>query len=250
MRFILLFILLLCSSVLSSQAQYPYLLPPDQFGKPVFHFPPGTQVFESNFNAIANYEPLYNFTAVNRYRRLGESVGRLDLELINRAGQLAATSNCTATLISEQYILTNYHCVPGTDPDLSISSVILRMGYLDEMYAPGEGFSVHILPVESNAALDYSVLRVQGNPASTFGYVPLYVRDPDPAEELFIIHHPKGDPQRLTRRNCRLVSSTYAVSANGLRHRCDTFAGSSGSLIFSDNNVENTFMIVGLHNAG
>ncbi|MEM6648309.1 MAG: serine protease, partial [Bacteroidota bacterium] len=109
---------------------------------------------------------------------------------------------------------------------------------------------VNISPVEANRDLDYAILSVQGNPSATYGTVPLYVRDPLPQEELFLIHHPAGLTQRITRQGCRLSDSIRAVYGSELRHRCDTKGGSSGALIFSDNQENGRFYVVGLHYAG
>ena len=226
------------------------ILPADRLGQPVLDIPEETHVLESVFNSIPNYEPLYNFTDVNRYRRLGSAIGRLDILLVDKNSGQEGVSFCTATIISDRYLLTNYHCIPGMDPALEVQRAVFRAGYLDEEAATGDVFEVGIQPVESNRGLDYAVVEVQGNPSARYGRIPLSVRDPDPREELFIIHHPKGMTQRLTRRNCRLIASTTAVTQTEVRHRCDTFGGSSGSLIFSDNNDGDNFVVVGIHFAG
>lgn len=234
----------------SASAQIQYLLSPDQIGSSSLEFPPDVIVLESSFNADPNFEPLSDFTTDNRYRKLGRSIGRLDVIVENRLNGSRMLTTCTATIISEVYILTNYHCVPGMDGNEVVTRAILKMGYLDKFEAPGELYEVSITPVEAVRELDYAVLRVEGNPSSKYGFIPLQVRDPELGEELFIVHHPEGDPQRLTRRNCRLMSSPAAITNTQLRHRCDTKGGSSGSLIFSDNYVGNSFSVVGLHFAG
>ncbi|MEM9190933.1 MAG: serine protease, partial [Myxococcota bacterium] len=177
-------------------------------------------------------------------RRLARAVGRLD---ILHGGRRMTT--CTATLISPQHILTNHHCVPGDDPRLRVEAVQLRLGYLAAGRVLGRAYDVHPVPLEADPQLDYAVLRVSGNPGAEWGYVPLDVRRAEPGESLFLIHHPAGRPQVITRTDCEVVSSSQAVSSSRLWHRCDTMRGSSGSLVFAGAPGE-SLAVVGLHYAG
>lgn len=239
----------LVALTLPLSAQYDYYFPGDQFGQPDLVLRNSSFGLESTFNPIPNFEPILDFTPQNRYRRLARSIGRLDMLLEDGNGN-QFVSTCTATLIAEDYILTNFHCIPGEEPNMRLVQAMLRLGYLHPDNEQGEVFNVDITPLENNRSLDFSVLRVEGRPGAKYGFVPLIPRTPRPGEELFMIHHPSGKPQRLTRRNCRLVNSNFAISHDLLRHRCDTEGGSSGSLIFSDNNLGGNFEVVGLHFAG
>ncbi|GAB5521811.1 MAG: hypothetical protein RhofKO_40620 [Rhodothermales bacterium] len=230
-------------------AQTPVYFPASQFGEAHLRMPQNVIIQESSFNAVPNFEPVVDFTASNRYRRLSQPVGRLDILIEHRTTGEQKVSVCTATLLSESAILTNYHCIPGTNPDYRPVASVLRMNYLTSS-TEGTVYRVGLMPIEAREDLDYAVLSVAGNPAAQFGTVTLRVRDPQPSEELFIIHHPAGMTKRITRRNCRLSDSPQAVHGTELRHRCDTKGGSSGSLIFSDNNEGATFYLVGLHYAG
>jgi V8-like Glu-specific endopeptidase len=119
------------------------------------------------------------------------------------------------------------------------------MNYMKEgESASTERYAVDVQPVETNLDLDYSIVRVEGNPGAKYGVIPMKARDADPAEELFVIQHPAGKAKRLTRRNCRADDDTERPEE--LRHFCDTLGGSSGSPIFSDNDMA----LVGLHFAG
>jgi len=248
LRFLL--TLALCTLCLApASAQRLTWYPADQFGQTELRMPQSTIIPESSFNARPNFEPIGRFTTVNRYRKLGRAVGRLDMLLEEPATGRSGTGTCTATIISSTYILTNYHCIPGTETGIEVRRALLQMDYLsDERDATA--YTVNISPVEADRDLDYAILRVQGNPSATYGTVPLYVRDPLPQEELFLIHHPAGLTQRITRQGCRLSSSSRAIYGSELRHRCDTKGGSSGALIFSDNQENGRFYVVGLHYAG
>lgn len=224
-------------------AQTPLLFPGNQFGQANLVMPNNQQILQSTFGD--NYEAVHEFTENNRYRQRGRAVGRLDILLADGDGK-RFVSTCTASLIAENYLLTNHHCTHGRDivSRFTVIDMVLRMGYLSSDEA-GEVFGVATSPVDMNEELDYVILRTEGSPGRSFGTVDLQVRDPVPNEELFLIHHPAGGPQTLTRKSCRLVNISSS-NTDILRHRCDTSGGSSGSLLFSDNDSS----AIGLHFAG
>ncbi len=67
------------------------------------------------------------------------------------------------------------------------------------------------------------------------------VRD---GESLILIHHPMGQPQRLTRFRCQ--AGRPAISEGRLVHHCDTQGGSSGAAVLTLDG----FAFAGLHFAG
>jgi V8-like Glu-specific endopeptidase len=62
-----------------------------------------------------------------------------------------------------------------------------------------------------------------------------------------MIHHPYGEPMKLSRKNCAFVHAKEGL----LYHRCDTNPGSSGSAILTPDfdNPDNT-RVVGVHTFG
>ena len=190
------------------------------------------------------FERIGGFREDNRYRRLSNAVGRLDLLLADRSGKPQYTSICTASLIAEDLILTNYHCIPGVEPGLTVVQAQLRMGYLSAEIE-GTPYDVVLPPVESQRALDYSIVRVKGTPGRAYGTVRLDLRDAKASEALVIIHHPQGYPKRLTRRDC-FAAPSHTLTEADLAHHCDTLPGSSGAPVFSDDD----FALVELHYAG
>ncbi|MEM7736727.1 MAG: right-handed parallel beta-helix repeat-containing protein [Deinococcota bacterium] len=227
----------------SAYTQRPFFFPGEQFGQASLVMPQNQQVLQSNFGD--NYESLHEFTEQSRYRLQGRAVGRLDILVEDRTGK-RFVSTCTASLIATNYILTNHHCTHGSEllSSFNIVDMVLRMGYLSSDDS-GEVFGVLPNPIDLNEALDYVILQIDGSPGDVYGTVDLTVRDPLPNEELFLIHHPAGGPQTLTRKSCRLVDLNTG-DASILRHRCDTSGGSSGALLFSDNDNS----AIGLHFAG
>jgi V8-like Glu-specific endopeptidase len=188
-----------------------------------------------------DFERLSRFNEDSRYRRAGAAVGRLKMRKRAPGGR-EGTGLCTAALISNEYAITNHHCLPGIDGWVTLEAR-LEMGYLDEKEESRvRVFPVAVRPVETSEELDYSILRVGGRPAERYGTLRLSSAAPVPRESLFIIHHPEGAPQMLTRKDC----AARAVAAPDMVHSCDTLGGSSGSPIFSDETLD----VVGLHFAG
>jgi formylglycine-generating enzyme required for sulfatase activity len=233
-------------SALSSTASGQILYGADQFGAVDLVPRQASSVaglIESLGAKVDRFEPIADFPPDDPIRVLGRAVGRLDI-LMTAPDGVRGVANCTATLIDRNKILTNHHCVPGPHGAV-IERVLVRFGYLELGSTTSRSFEVDLNPIEANRALDYAVLRVEGDPAGAFGIAPLNVRSAQTNEPLFIIHHPAGQPQRLTRAFCR-ANPKVALEGSALRHQCDTLPGSSGSLIFAQRNNA----LVGLHNLG
>jgi hypothetical protein len=104
-------------------------------------------------------------------------------------------------------------------------------------------FDIDVRAMEADAALDFAVARVSGEPAKIFGTAQLLASDVQPGQSLIIIHHPLGRPKVISRFRCLAVPAQEP--GPDLRHRCDTLGGSSGSLIY-----DSRFMGVALHKEG
>ncbi len=217
------------------------LYPGKYFGRVDLPLPQAFRHLERLIGNTDNFEPINSFSQNNRYRVMAAPIGRLDLLIRDKGKEQVAV--CTAWLVSANLAVTNHHCIPGEEGELVDASLL--MNYLKEGETRTvERFRVSTRPIETNADLDYSVVQVDGNPGSKYGVIPLAAREPLPNEELFMIQHPAGKPKRLTRRNCRADSD--AERPEEMRHFCDTLGGSSGSPVFSDNDMA----LLGLHFAG
>jgi formylglycine-generating enzyme required for sulfatase activity len=240
--------LLVCLAVgaLASPASGQVLYGADQFGSVDLVPRQATStsgLIESLGARVDRFEPIADFPPDDPIRVLGKAVGRLDILMTGSDG-VRGVANCTATLIDRDKILTNHHCVPGPHGAV-IERVLVRFGYLELGSTTSRSFQVDTEPIEASRALDYAVLKVAGDPAEAFGIAPLKVRSARTNERLFIVHHPAGQPQRLTRAFCR-AHPKVAVDKSALRHQCDTLPGSSGSLIFAQRDNA----LVALHNLG
>ncbi|MFD1624861.1 SUMF1/EgtB/PvdO family nonheme iron enzyme [Azospirillum griseum] len=212
----------------------------DYFDRKVWHFPQAvtggamTMIQRGNFESMASYQS-------GRYHRSGQAVGRV--QILTASNE---TSACTGWLIAKDRVMTNHHCVVGTTPATRALDMKLALGVVDgrtEAEIPLLG--VALPPLESNADLDYAILRVEGD-TSRFPSLPLnHVRDPRPGEALFLIGHPGGASQHIIRRDC-LAVDRRVPSGLEFAHRCDSIPGNSGSPVFADDDGA----LVGLHHSG
>lgn len=171
----------------------------------------------------ANFEPLAVFPADDPIRRMAKPVGLL--KVLHTANKYSV---CTASAIDRDLILTNWHCLPKYAGQ--VSRAVLQMGFYRSDDAGGvRVYSVDIEAVETDQALDYAVLRVNGD-LSEWGTVKLAPTDPSANASLRVVHHPGGQPKQITQRSCR--ASAPPISQNRLMHKCDTIGGSSGAPVF------------------
>ncbi|MGH1413413.1 MAG: right-handed parallel beta-helix repeat-containing protein [Pelagimonas sp.] len=248
--------LITSSTVFASQAvaQAPAEFDPNDFGKIVIQ-PRQVAgggggggsgfVLEQAFGDYQN-EPIIEYGENSPAVRLGRPIGRLDMLFQN-----GKTGFCTAFIVDDKHILTNHHCIPGMDGDPSgqvsgVQAAQFVAGFIKPGRAEGtDRFTVSPQIVETNRELDYTVLRVFGNPSTKYGKLELAMADPEDAEFLWIIGHPQGQSQHISREGC--AAATPAISEEGkLVHSCDTLGGNSGSPVIrlSDKRV------IGLHHAG
>jgi len=153
---------------------------------------------ELSFGAYNN-ESIRNYSTDSVFSRMGRSVGRLDI--LTDAGIFP----CTAFIVDKKYLLTNYHCVPGILDNAQakatrIDAVQFVAGYVQQGVEEGtEKFIVSPTPVESNQELDYSILEVIGNPSAKYGMLALSDREPHDRDPYWVIGHPMGEAQRISR---------------------------------------------------
>ena len=114
------------------------------------------------------------------------AIGRLDL-LVENAGKQSLTT-CTATIVSAELLLTNYHCIPGKQGRIVKASLLLD-------YEKSDGSGTTRIPVEpraleGDAGLDYALARMLAPIPSAITPLKLSTRSVKPREQLLMIHHP------------------------------------------------------------
>lgn len=172
-------------------------------------------------------------------RQIGRSVGMLWIDVVDGKGK-NSTLQCTATLIAPTLLITNQHCIKTEKANDRLTLEL----WIDYHGGTPVSYKVDPAPVESDAKLDFALLRlmppVSGHQPHVLGN--LRFRAALPGERLLVLHHAAGKPLQVTRTRCRVAASG---SDQDLRHTCATSPGSSGALVFA----EHDHAVVGLHHA-
>lgn len=198
-------------------------------------------------NAEPAYEPIINYHPSSIFAQFGKAVGRLRIQTSR------GHSGCTAFLISEIHLMTNEHCVGKRAWDhknrkwlpREVHKVKVEMAAVNPKDKTKiETFAVQMPPLEINEAFDYAILKVDGNPASRFGYLSISTQAPEAKIPLWIIGHPKLKVQQISRIACRVISANI-YGKNSFTHTCPTIGGSSGSPVFD----ASTGSVIGLNHA-
>lgn len=160
--------------------------------------------------------------------------------------RLILGSRCTGFMVSEDVIMTNYHCIKGQ----------FRARRLDAAFrfetgtAPGN-YQVHECRefLGGNKDLDYSLIRCSGSPGRRLGWAQLGELTLNyPGRSIYIVQ------QNCDFHNDKDCAPTKKVSFGSLNdargaeitHNADTLGGSSGSPIFD----QDTHELIGIHYAG
>ncbi|MBT53548.1 MAG: hypothetical protein CMF72_09150 [Mameliella sp.] len=237
--------LLIASPALSQQDLIGFDL--SSFGKTILsnnQAAGGDIMLEAAFGSYNN-EFIATYSPKSVFAKMGRAVGRLDVATD------AGVFPCTAFLVDDDLLMTNHHCVPGIlDHERAGATAIVGVqfvaGYLQEGIEEGsERFLVNPVPVETSKTLDYTLLRILGSkPGRQYGTLALAGVDPDDNAPFWIIGHPMGEAQRISREKCR--ANAPALSRDRVLHTCDTLPGNSGSPVID----AGTQQVIALHHAG
>lgn len=190
---------------------------------------------------VAGMEPIATFPEAGMLRRIGRSVGLLWVDVIDGKGG-ESTWQCTATLIAPSLLITNHHCFKTN----SASDQLQIQVWLDYRGGTPARHKIDAAPIEVDASLDFALLRLLPNSSAAQPEPltrPLF-RAAQPGERLFLLHHADSKPMQVTRTRCRVATSINS-GKDELRHTCATLPGSSGALVFA----EQDNAVVGLHRA-
>jgi formylglycine-generating enzyme required for sulfatase activity len=232
----------------AAPAQDLMLFPPETFGQVVA--PRNESMLDVQLEAQVgsyNNEFVSSYGDRSIFARTGRAVGML--QILTNVGH----APCTAFLVEGNKLVTNHHCVPGIlkHPRMvergatSIAAVQFHAGFLrDGIEAGVKSFHVNPVPLETSEALDYTVLQVLGDANAEFGALELSAAVPNDRDPFWVIGHPMGEAQRISREKCQADSP--ALAGQRLRHTCDTLPGNSGSPVIDAGSQK----VIGLHHAG
>jgi len=206
-------------------------LPAESFGKTIFDTPQGSGFAADvliDKAAGRAFEPLINYSEEFPWRVNGKSVGRLDIFWEGENGKKLRRPNkpCTAFFVDTDKIMTAGHC--GGVEDSFV---------LDVEPKPLE----HEYNRDDNDTVDYALLQIVPESLNKIAEIdrpePLnFVADGSDKltekQRLYVLHHPKANPLRLTNYSCR-TTDKRAVRKRRIAHVCDTLPGSSGAPIFA-----------------
>ncbi len=187
----------------------------------------------------AGIEYAADFPEASALRQIGGSVGMLWIDVVDGKGK-TSTLQCTATLVAPALLLTNQHCIKTENANRRVKLEL----WIDYHGGTPVLHKVDPAPIESDAKLDYALLRLISAPTGS-QLQPLAnvrFRAALPGERLFMLHHAARKALQITRTRCRVAASP---SEQDLRHTCATAPGSSGALVFA----EHDHAVVGLHRA-
>ncbi|WP_441287959.1 trypsin-like serine peptidase [Sorangium sp. KYC3313] len=178
---------------------------------------------------------------------------------------------CTGWLIATEdkdrtTLITNNHCISTQEETNSLET---RFGYQRTAcdsstmaaVAAGEGLMGGSLlktnsrtRTRSRGGLDYTLIRLPGNPQTTWGVLTPTTKAPRVGNPIHFIQHPAGRPKEIgfwrddahtLRCQIDALDQTYSGTLRGsqIGYSCDSEGGSSGSPIID----AGTGLVVGLH---
>jgi hypothetical protein len=170
---------------------------------------------------------------------------------------------CTGWLVSsDSLLLTNEHCINSSrealNTDYEFGAEAPDCGSANcQLCFTGTVYDGQEL-IRYSSALDYSLIRLAGAPASSWGYLEIDDRVANRDEEIYMPQHPGGfakvfgiDDTAETSGVCR-VETIEAPACTGttayydVGYSCDTEGGSSGSPVLA----RSSHKVIALHHCG
>lgn len=151
-------------------------------------------------------------------------------------------SSGTGFLIDGNTIVTNHHVLP--DAAAARSSVAQFNYQLTAAGRSAKPVEFRLAPdqfFQTSKEDDWSAVRVEGDPAATWGALSLTRTSVKVGDRVNIIQHPGGGPKQMS-----LSANVVAFVGDGrVQYLTDTLPGSSGSPVF-----DKDWTIVALHHSG
>ncbi len=169
------------------------------------------------------------------------------------------SSACTGWLLgSSGHLVTNEHCITSQADADSTDVEFMGEGACGDNCdswggCPGSIWTGALTYINDSANLDYALLKIDGDPQLTYGYLQWRYDLVPVGEEIFIPQHPNAWGKKISYSSdmdsggtCEVVSNVETVCSGGsgdIGYWCDTAGGSSGSPVISTTD----YLVVGLH---
>lgn len=198
----------------------------------------GTQDASQLEALIAGVSSLLPISYLERGLQVARSVARI---------VRADGARGTGFLTPNNLLITNHHVLHTPS---EAAGAVVEFNYQKTMddndapvstytLVPAEGFVTS--PIEIEGGDDWTAVRVLGDPAATWGTLPLRRADPQVRGRALIIQHPGGGPKQIALDH----SVIAAVSPKRVQYLTDTLEGSSGSPVF---NLD--WQVIAVHHKG
>jgi V8-like Glu-specific endopeptidase len=146
---------------------------------------------------------------------------------------------CSGTLIGRDLFITASHCVDDNtvNGDTIVMNYELAAGSASQLTE--KHYKIKAV-VETGNDIDYSIVRVEGNPGDEWGWAMVRTNAPTTGDAITIIQHPSGDPKKVEAGHVSGAAGNYMKYAD-----VDTEPGSSGSGIIDAHGY-----LIGVHTNG
>ncbi|MFH2067836.1 MAG: serine protease [Pseudomonadota bacterium] len=148
----------------------------------------------------------------------------------------------TGFMIRPDVMMTNNHVFGSAD---DAKEAIIRFNYqidLSGNFLPTDDYRCDVSFFHTNAQLDYSIVKLKGDPGLKWGYIQLPSDDTVKVQDdVFIIQHPGGEHKQIGLSD----NEVAYVDDTVVQYLTDTMPGSSGSPVFND-----SMRLIALHHSG
>ncbi len=152
-------------------------------------------------------------------------------------------SRCTGFLISNKFLMTNYHCVSNSNMAMGVTANFSQVSgdVFQDKYSC-ETF------IYGNDRLDFSILECEEKPGERFGFLVLGNEDLDLFEKVYLIQY---NCNYFENANCDFSKKiSYGriikIQRDEIFNTTDSLMGSSGSPLIDLNSQK----VIGIHHSG
>lgn len=159
----------------------------------------------------------------------------VDFGSATRSFDSAYTTSCTGILLPGNRLLLPHYCMTPegfTEAGFTVGGVQAVFGYIDRQ-TPLLTVRAGTVPLAMDKDLGAAVLSLEGDAAGALGdgVVGPPASDLPQYHPLVMLHHPMGQPMRLSSADCLELSRREDLPKGQFRHSCETTGGSGGGLL-------------------